>query len=608
MRQHAFRMHGYTAQQLYDALNPGSGRCECGAPTKFLSVQKGYKTQCNPCNIKRVSKLSAETRRSKHERAWNSGKTKHDDASVAKIATSVKANIEARGIHWNKGRSKSTHQGIADAALKRSATMKESFASGRRCAWHSGRSAADDSRIARMGVKISGTLRRRNACRRRADIDELRRLITGASLASAFNFDITTYAGMSSRVDARCIACGNIAHVSWRSLLSCRPCRHCTVSLSSRRVIRLLDAPRRRKEWRRKLTVSRRLSRDVILARLARRASDFTWDDGVITNYTSVADHFDVTCRACGLVQQKSVRLLDRGSLCSKCYPPWTISLWQKEVADFVTSLGHNVIVNDRATIAPFELDIWIPSKKFAIECHGLYWHSDAVAVDPHAAMRKWELCNAAGVNLMQLFEDEWRDKRELVEAMIRHRLGMSRRLYARRCSVRELSVDEARSFLDENHIDGYVASTKRIGLVHDGQLVAVATSRRPRHAKWSGHVEVARLASARDVYVVGGASRLLSNLGCSLTSSGNKHVKLMAYVDTRLGGSGAAYESAGLTRVGVTGPRFWWTDFSARIDRFAVRADPATGRSEEAVASDLGVTRIWGPPNIVFACVNPRT
>lgn len=53
-------------------------------------------------------------------------------------------------------------------------------------------------------------------------------------------------------------------------------------------------------------------------------------------------------------------------------------SFEEKEVLDFINSIySGKVINNDRDTISPKELDIYIPEKKFAIEYNGLFWHSE---------------------------------------------------------------------------------------------------------------------------------------------------------------------------------------------------------------------------------------
>ena len=82
---------------------------------------------------------------------------------------------------------------------------------------------------------------------------------------------------------------------------------------------------------------------------------------------------------------------------------------------------------------------------------------------------------------------------------------------------------------------------------------------------------------------------------------------KLMTYVDTRLGGTGVGYERSGFIRSGITPPRFWWTDFTDRFNRFKYKANSSAGLSEAAVAEAAGVVKIWGCENVVYEMLLSR-
>lgn len=91
LRIHAIRQHQLTSQQLHDTLYPNRpSTCQCGAPIKFITLQKGYQRHCLPCSKKWGADKAAASRRANYKPAWNSGKTKYDDASVQKISQRVK--------------------------------------------------------------------------------------------------------------------------------------------------------------------------------------------------------------------------------------------------------------------------------------------------------------------------------------------------------------------------------------------------------------------------------------------------------------------------------------------------------------------------------------
>ena len=304
-----------------------------------------------------------------------------------------------------------------------------------------------------------------------------------------------------------------------------------------------------------------------------------------------------VTCDVCNNDSLRSfISLRHTSGRCKHC-DPIGCSAWQLEVLNYTKRLVSDVISNDRNVIAPLELDILIPSKKFAIECNGLYWHSINAAGNEWSHEFKSRLSSKSEIRLLHLFEDEWRDKKEIVESMIAVRLENFTKLFARKLIVKEVSSKDAKNFFEENHLDGHANASVTMGLYLESVLVSAMSLRRSFHKKWSNRVEVARFATAKNYVVVGGLSRLTSHL--------MKHdflkdkIGLITYVDTRLGGGGKSYESAGWTLSGETKPRFWWTDNRNRFDRFAYRA--SNGKSEKQVALENKVSRIYGCKNLIF-------
>lgn len=62
--------------------------------------------------------------------------------------------------------------------------------------------------------------------------------------------------------------------------------------------------------------------------------------------------------------------------LCTVCKPvdkPYSKA--EKEIAQYISSFGVNVIENDRTVLAGHELDIYVPDYRLAVEYNGLYWH-----------------------------------------------------------------------------------------------------------------------------------------------------------------------------------------------------------------------------------------
>ena len=297
----------------------------------------------------------------------------------------------------------------------------------------------------------------------------------------------------------------------------------------------------------------------------------------------------------CGTQQLRSLYSLETG-LCVSCHN--MTSTGQREIEEFVRSLGVDVVCSSRSIIPPQEIDVWIPSKSFGIEFNGLYWHSEKFREKGYHD-RKTNSIREAGGNLLHVFEDEWKNKREIVESMICSRLSvLPHRVGARSCTLVELDPKSRREFFDSSHIDGDTRALISWGLVYNEKIVSAVSLRKPQHKKWKNYLEVARFATAPGFSVPGGLGKLV--VQSSKFARDAQFQGLLTYVDLRHG-FGKSYQAVGFEKIGTTSPRFWWTDYSRRFNRFSIRASSKDGITEKEAASKSGVERLWGNSNNIF-------
>lgn len=66
------------------------------------------------------------------------------------------------------------------------------------------------------------------------------------------------------------------------------------------------------------------------------------------------------------------------------------------------------------------ELDVLVPEKNLAIDFNGTYWHEEGKfkPVGFHAMKRK--LVNELGFTYIEVWENDWRDRREAVKLSLR--------------------------------------------------------------------------------------------------------------------------------------------------------------------------------------------
>ena len=160
------------------------------------------------------------------------------------------------------------------------------------------------------------------------------------------------------------------------------------------------------------------------------------------------------------------------------------VSAGEIELADFIASImgADEVVVNDRSIIAPKELDIYIPSRNVAIEFNGLYWHSEERGCDKGYHYGKWRECTKKGIQLIAIWEDDWRDKRESVEHAIESLLkprGDTSAVTPPTYDVHHMSEQQVQAFFDTYHIDGHLPGESYLGVFLGECLVAASAWRK---------------------------------------------------------------------------------------------------------------------------------
>ena len=226
------------------------------------------------------------------------------------------------------------------------------------------------------------------------------------------------------------------------------------------------------------------------------------------TRYTKIKDHVTITCEKHGdFTQTAESHLIGRG--CKQCWYESSSSHGENELASWVASIGVPVIRNDRKRIG---LEIDILSGNIGIEYNGCYWHSHRVIrSDQHKLKRV--AAESAGIRIIFVWDFDWIHKRNIVERMIMSALGSTdnSRISARRCTITEITGNQANMFYARNHIQGPCrGAVVNIALVHEDDIVASMSftrggARRGRSEDW----ELARYATS--AIVRGGASKLFS-------------------------------------------------------------------------------------------------
>ncbi len=286
--------------------------------------------------------------------------------------------------------------------------------------------------------------------------------------------------------------------------------------------------------------------------------------------------------------------------MCPTCYPRNTYrSNGEIELFDFVKSIHPTAIPNNRSILGNREIDIYVPEKNIAIEYNGLYWHSESVLDSAGYSklkdMEKMEKLATLGKRLIMVYEDEWCNKRSIVESRIRNILGDTdlKSIGARKTKVREISSKEASVFCQENHIQGKARSNIRVGLFDvNNTLVSVMTFSKNNISRNVHKWEINRFCTTQNKRVVGGASKLFK-----FFTNLVKPDEVISYADRRWS-TGGLYQSLGFEFNGNTRPGYWYIEPNSisRIHRYTLRKNKNDDQSLTEYENRLaqGYLRIW--------------
>jgi hypothetical protein len=291
---------------------------------------------------------------------------------------------------------------------------------------------------------------------------------------------------------------------------------------------------------------------------------------------------------------------------CHKCNPPtyFGSSLEEKELVDFIKTLDNNIITNSRNIINPYELDIYIPNYNIAIEYNGLYWHSEKGGKYQGYHINKFKICLDKNIHLIQIFSDEWINKKEIVKSRLKNLLKQTpNKIYARKCKIKEISPKQKNDFLNQNHIQGEDKSKIKLGLFHDNELISVMTFGYPRKAigkknnSNNNEYELIRFCNKLNNNVIGGASKLLRFFIKYYTPT-----NIYSFADNRWSNpENNLYKNIGFNFKSYSQPGYWYTkDFLIRLHRFnfnkqkLIKYNKESNLTEFEIMDKLGYYRVW--------------
>jgi len=259
-------------------------------------------------------------------------------------------------------------------------------------------------------------------------------------------------------------------------------------------------------------------------------------------NNNDMKGKIDVECPIHGIYQQQLSNHIHKGYGCPKCASH--ISKQEIELQEWLSQY-IDIETNIRSIIPPLELDIIIPSKKIAIEYNGIYWHGEQWGKDKKYHLNKYLRCREVGYRLIQIWENEWIQKKDIVKSIILSALDMyEKKEHGRKCKIVVVDTNMAKQFYNDNHIQGYQQGVHH-ALYYQNELLSMMTVKH-----FDNIPMLERFVNKKNIMIHGAFSKLLKSF--------NNIDGMETFSDPRWF-SGNVYEKNGFTLVNHTKPNYWY-------------------------------------------------
>lgn len=313
---------------------------------------------------------------------------------------------------------------------------------------------------------------------------------------------------------------------------------------------------------------------------------------GILLEYND--GKYKIKCKLCNnifyiLYNLMYKRIQGGEILCTNCNSKRK-PLKEIELYNFINENYEGEIIRNSRKLISNEIDIYLPDLKLGFEFNGLYWHSSLYKSKKYH-LNKTEECENIGINLIHVWEDDWKYNNLIVKSIILNRLKKNKSIYARKTIVKELDDNKIiKIFLNTNHLHGFIRSSIKIGLFHKGKLVTIITFSKLKKNSY----ELLRFSNCLNFNVVGGFSKLLK----FFIKKYNPH-EIITYSDNSIH-SGGVYEKLGFKLLYKTRPNYYWIIDGIKENRFnykkdkLVKKDYNKNKTEVEIMEGLGYYRIF--------------
>lgn len=283
--------------------------------------------------------------------------------------------------------------------------------------------------------------------------------------------------------------------------------------------------------------------------------------------------------------------IIKRGQISERDIKSLPYSICEMEIYRILTE----TIGEDDVLLRKNNVNILLPKKKIGITCHSLLPNN------------KWDCrditdkCKYNGINVIQIFEDEYNNNKDVVISKLKHIIGVDRicmRIMARKCSIREIDNLTAKEFLTKYHIQGYSNTTLSFGAYYQNVLIGVMCFTKTS----DNDVWILNRFATDDKYICQGIGGKLFKY--FVKNYNPRSVKSFADRRWTINKENNLYTKIGFKLTKELNPEYRYINKSKpkeRIHKFNLRKKTLHNRynlpidmTEKEIAKELGLVKIW--------------
>ena len=324
---------------------------------------------------------------------------------------------------------------------------------------------------------------------------------------------------------------------------------------------------------------------------------------------STVPRQLKVRCKECGRISTYSIWGLKQTNYLSCKYCNAYTSIAERQLFNWIKSLGLNPMLHYNRGTSDGELDIYIPERNLAIEYQGLVWHVGEEAYQRDK--QKWENYTNKGVRIFYVYQDDFEKRNHIIKSMLLHKLLIKqnqRVIYARNCEFVCMTKANKliQNFFNTNHMHGFVPGQLYGLLIYQNEIIAGMIVSKHRFSKNSTEFEIVRFCTKVGYHIPGAFSKLFSNLYIKVNNK-----KFTFFVDSSFGSNIkediiARYSHLCIKDIELTEGSFYVVDLLNPYKKFhrlygsksSMKRFYYSGATQEDLLAINGFAKLWRPPS----------